>query len=391
MRPRIIVLVLFSLVIGTIASLGLAELALRAAGVSSRLVYEPNPNYGWGLAPNDSFAWNTEGRTLEIETNSKGLRDYEHTYEKPADVTRVLVLGDSFIEALQVELDDSFAGALQSTLNGDSGGVGLRRRVEVINAGVSGYGTDNALLFFEHEGYRYQPDLVLLGFYLGNDVRNNWHVLEERDAGGARKPHYEVTADGLAVRRYPFAEHTRWSTRARVFLNRHSRLYALIRESANRLRRGGAPPDDASARTISSVPLDLELFQARPPAVWDDAWNVTRAILGELNDRVEESGAMFMAFAIPTAAQVDEAAWNEKVASTEVLRAVDWAMEAPNARFAEICRQERIRCLDLLPALRAEAAAAGRAPYFPEDSHWNEAGHRAAAGAVADAIRESLR
>src|SRR5207244_3784662 len=79
------------------------------------------------------------------------------------------------VEAMHVPLDVSFARLLEQHLN--TGGA--EQRVEVVSAGVSGYGTASELLYFEREGKRYQPDLVVLAFYPGNDVKNNSPTLED--------------------------------------------------------------------------------------------------------------------------------------------------------------------------------------------------------------------
>ena len=52
------------------------------------------------------------------------------------------------------------------------------RGVEVLNLGVGGYGTAQQLLTLEEDGLRYRPDLVVLGFFLGNDVQNNSRAIE---------------------------------------------------------------------------------------------------------------------------------------------------------------------------------------------------------------------
>ncbi|MBU1849701.1 MAG: hypothetical protein KKH40_03155, partial [Nanoarchaeota archaeon] len=44
---------------------------------------------------------------------------------------------------------------------------------EVINLGVSGYGTDQELILLQKEGLKYNPDVVILGFYLENDKPDN--------------------------------------------------------------------------------------------------------------------------------------------------------------------------------------------------------------------------
>ena len=52
------------------------------------------------------------------------------------------------------------------------------RRVEVINFGVSGYGTVQELMTLRHYVWDYDPDVVVLAFTTGNDVRNNLRALE---------------------------------------------------------------------------------------------------------------------------------------------------------------------------------------------------------------------
>ena len=123
-----------------------------------------------------------------MEINPKGLRDFEYKYEKDSDRFRIMILGDSFSEAFTIPLNDTFHKRLEKKLNKS----GLPK-IEVINTGVSGFGTDNELLFFIHEGYKYEPDLVLLLFNLGNDVTDNFQGL----AFESRKPHFILEGGNL--------------------------------------------------------------------------------------------------------------------------------------------------------------------------------------------------
>lgn len=64
----------------------------------------------------------------------------------------------------------------------------------------------------------------------------------------------------------------------------------------------------------------------------------------------------------------------------------------PHAQWdylASLCAQNGLPCFDLTPALAAEARKAldqGRFVYFPDDTHWNARGIRAAMAAVAKAL-----
>ena len=61
------------------------------------------------------------------------------------------------------------------------------KRIEVINAGVSGWGTDDELRYLTEYGLKYQPDLVVVAMTLHNDISDNlrqdWHRVPERRAG----------------------------------------------------------------------------------------------------------------------------------------------------------------------------------------------------------------
>lgn len=384
MRIKQAVFALTTLVVGCVIAVVFAELTLRVLGTTSRLVYRPNAYYGWGHTPNDRFSWNTEGRDVEVEINSLGLRDKEYPYQKPADTLRVLVLGDSFPEALQVPLDESFSEVLESALAGAAPGA---RKIEVLNAGVSGYGTDNALLFFLNEGYKYSPDIVLLTFYIGNDVRNNWYRLEERDSGGARKPHFEPGADGLVLEDYPFAAHESFTTRVKVFLNRHFRLYSFARELRDRLQ---AANNVSASSPGTAIPLDLQLFRGEPGAEWETAWTVTDGLLGKLQQEVQARAGRLLVVNVPTAFQIHADIWQSRLSAVPSLADVDWTFDAPNQRLDEICVRHGIDHVDLLEPLRAAAADTGSQLYLVSDNHWNANGHRTAALLVKTKVLEML-
>jgi hypothetical protein len=111
--------------------------------------------------------------------NSHGFRDYERSYEKPEGVYRILVLGDSYIEALQVQLEDAFTAQLERMLNEQSSFM----KFEVLSLGQSGFGTAEEYLRYINFGLLYDPDLVILAFTTGNDFRNNSKLLNRDYVG----------------------------------------------------------------------------------------------------------------------------------------------------------------------------------------------------------------
>src|SRR3954466_14418520 len=156
-------------------ALVLGEMALRVVGFSYPNFWRPDPVVGTVLAPGME-GWQRDEGSAYVKVSARGLRDREHSTAKPAGVYRIAVLGDSYAEAMQVDLERAFWALLPKKLEacGFAGG----KRMEPINFGVSGYGTGNELLTLQTRVWSYEPDMVLLAFFPGNDVRNNSPALE---------------------------------------------------------------------------------------------------------------------------------------------------------------------------------------------------------------------
>src|SRR6185295_4155227 len=112
----------------------------------------------------------------------------ELPYEKPAGTFRVLVVGDSNVAGFEVGEDETFTRVAEKILR-DKG-----YRVEFINGGHRGYGTDQSLLFLEDEGMKYHPDLVLY-FWSDNDLDDN--ITIHRPFRPFGKGWFDVDANGV--------------------------------------------------------------------------------------------------------------------------------------------------------------------------------------------------
>jgi lysophospholipase L1-like esterase len=117
--------------------------------------------------PNAVYRHKSADVEVWFRINGQGLRaDRDYPYAKPPGVRRIVSLGDSFTAGYEVQGDETFSSVLERA---------LRERgydVEVLNAGVSGYSTAEAVLYLERELLRYEPDLVLVSFF-GNDLVDN--------------------------------------------------------------------------------------------------------------------------------------------------------------------------------------------------------------------------
>ena len=165
---------LLVMIVAVVLVFGAAEFAVRLLFKDDVVLfprYHTSAQYGQfalrRIRPNSVF-WHTsvDGR-WRFETNSQGFRNATHIgYRKEAGTVRIMSLGDSHTQGYEVSQGNTFSAVIERYLQ--KAGY----RAEVINAGVSGFSTAEALLFLENEGVRYQPDVVVLGFY-ANDYGDN--------------------------------------------------------------------------------------------------------------------------------------------------------------------------------------------------------------------------
>jgi len=127
--------------------------------------YIPRPNstgtQHFGTNPDGYF---DEGATLTYKINSLGFRGKETTIEKPDNTIRIAGIGDSFTFGSGVRNADTFLSVLESNLADSLDGT----NVEVLNLGVGGYNTVHELSLLYHTGVKFQPDIVVLCFFLND-------------------------------------------------------------------------------------------------------------------------------------------------------------------------------------------------------------------------------
>ncbi|MBI3565244.1 MAG: SGNH/GDSL hydrolase family protein, partial [Elusimicrobia bacterium] len=164
---------------GLLFALVLAESVLRLTGLRLPEFWRSDPVVGLSLRPGTAGWFVDEGRA-PVRINSDGFRDRERTREKPAGTFRALVLGDSFTEAVQVPLEDTFEQRAERALAACPALKG--RPVEVLNWGVRGYGTVEELELLKLRAESFSPDVVVLAHYPETDLLDNARAWARPDA-----------------------------------------------------------------------------------------------------------------------------------------------------------------------------------------------------------------
>jgi hypothetical protein len=376
------------LLIGITLSLILSETALRMVGFGRPSLFVADPIAGRFHRPNVKLTDTDEGHGI-VSINSVGLRDREHTLEKPPHTYRIAVLGDSYAEARQVNQEETFWALLEAKLN-RCRPFGEKTNIEVINFGVSGYGTAQELQTLRYRVWNYSPDMVLLAFLTGNDVCNNSRALEK----DKNRPFFELAQDGTLVLDQKFLSapafvqrRSAW-TRFKYGLAGASRLVQLALLAKERFRRSAgsrAGPGEKGRAREAEEGLDKAVYLTDGGRDWERAWDVTEMLLAQMHTEVTERGAAFLAATLSNGDQVQpNAAYTDRFMRSLGIEDVF----GPDRRVAEFGRKHGFDVITLAPRLQKTAREKGIYMHgFGSNlghGHWNKDGHRYAAEILAE-------
>ncbi len=328
---------------------------------------------GWKLKPGVSGEWKGEGASF-VQVNSDGLRDREHTKAKPPNTLRVAVLGDSFTEAIHVPVEQTFWSKLERKL-GNCEAVKGRKNVEVINFGVQGYGTAQELIMLRKKVWDYNPDIVVLAFFVGNDVINNSPKLEydryrpffRYDASGKLLP--DMSFRNLA----PIDRNTNAVSFVDLmpsWLVNNSRIIQVIKKIDL----------DRKKRQLSGDFSALSSKNFNPPqdAAWKDAWRVTEGLIVKMRNEVVQKKADFLVVTIGDPIQVErDPAKRKKFMQENNIQDLFY----PDRRLEKLGVSQSFRVLNLSEQFQGytekyQVCAHGFDNSVPCGGHWNELGHR---------------
>jgi hypothetical protein len=286
--------------------------------------------------------------------NSRGFFDEEWTPAPAPGVWRVAVLGDSFVVGI-VPLRENYVTLADDALGPD---------IELLNLGVVHTEVPEYLQVLRTEGLPRRPDLVVLSFYIGNDI-HDVVTSELFSASGCK------TLQAVRVL---------W----RVLST--GGIYGEIDRAEE------SPLVDEPDGTRTEVPMMTErehldrewkhldsLFRDPPDRGMRDSWRDTERAIRRFVAECRAAGVPVVATIAPDEIQVDPELL-ARVAGERGVPAEEFDLEYPNRRLLALFAELDVPALDFLPALRAAQAEA--VTYHPRAVHWNRRGNAAVAAVL---------
>jgi hypothetical protein len=344
-------------------------------GAPIRQIFRYHPVIGYVYFPRAHInSWRRpDGKNMEFLVNSAGVRsDREYSVQKPADVYRILVFGESQAAGVYQTNDRRFSDLMEQRNPG----------LEVINLAIPGTGTDQQLLTFEQIGCKYEHDLVILVPYLMTIRRNVARSLPRQNPETGRiayvpKPWFELSTgeDGsevLELRNVPVpAEHWRTNPQPDQVADQIARRVrqAGKRRSLIRVAKKAILPLLGRLR-CDPFPLLKRLgYDPYPEYQSPDTeeWRLMAAIIRRFAR--EASPKPFVIAPLVSSPYMQFS-----------LGRSYWQ------RFSSLVDGKRVFLIDLLPHFRRLGREAVRC-FFEDDSHLSDFGH----SVLADAVEAELR
>jgi hypothetical protein len=378
---------LFLIIFGLALAFVIGEISFRLLGYSRGIYYADKSTGLVVLQPNQNLIWAKDCYRNTVVSNSLGFHDVQFNKNKPADIFRIAVVGDSQVESLQVPLEKTWYKILESKLNNEFSKQ--EKKFEIYSFGHSGNGQMLDYLYLKNYALDYKLDLVIDLFLVENDFRddslalNQKYVQQTGDAGAYAKLIPIVDKEGTIDIPASEAElakikkQQRPTTFLKELLKKSSLIYTLYQKfQAIQL----SLREKSQIGTGQDVPVDFEVFLNVYPPGWEKIWGNEERLILTINKTANDNGAKFLLVTTGGATRVER----DKLKANYISQ-LDF--DKPEKIFNDFTARNNIFYLALTDPLRKKYLETNQDIMFPCDGHWNELGHQWTADAIFDYLR----
>jgi len=319
--------------------------------IALRIYNHYSPSFVFYDASYNRFRGKPFADHWNFKLNSQGFKDKEFSEEK-GDAYRILGIGDSFAFGV-VPYQYNYLTLIESQLRPRHPGV------EVYNMGIPSIGPEDYLSILVHEGLAFQPDMVLLSFFIGNDFKES--------------------------RKRKLLEYSYVASLLRHLINLQTRYEGAVANS--KAEYCDDCPNFAREHYLKIESKRSAIYleeNERFPAQLDRAVHY----LNQIKMISDSLGIDFVVAVLPDEVQVSRDLWRDvRRAHFVDTEEREWDLVRPNRLLAEELNRLGIDHVDLYEHFADELAPR---LYKPRDSHWNIAGNQLAADVLGDYILQHL-
>ncbi len=359
---------------GIVVSFLLIEFLLRIfLPPQTTLKFYDNPVFGSAFVPNQKglFVTETKEYSSNVEINSQGWPDIEHTVDKPKDTYRILILGDSFVENLQVPFEKRFFRQLQDKLG---------NKFEIIAMGRGNTGMAQQYLILKKYGLKYKPDLVIQMFLTANDVKNNSPVLQN----DPYLPYFEIDEDNNLKEIPQIKRSDRKLSSLKEILKKFEITKIILSLRQKYLEK--------NASTLAwGYPIDYHIYDSSYSSEYQKAWEITKRLILETKKITEESQAKYILVTLANNEQVDFKVQEEIFNKYPNMKNANPDFEKPDKIIKEFSENENITYWQMLPYFQNYIINnLNSTTHYFYDGHWNETGTNLAAEFLFENLKNYL-
>jgi hypothetical protein len=290
----------------------------------------------------------------------------EDVFNKKKGVIRILGLGDSFSVYLR-DKKLNYINILQ-----DKFVTSGRGEVEIVNAGMEAMGPGYYWQILRKLGDSFKPDLVLVGFFVGNDFEEETFsvfignfINEPKDLGKRYSKYYRFRS---------------WRLH-RLVKNKYTRYREEQRREVEVKHQPAQQVGTFSQETYLEIEKERSwIFDKNKRAVLDRDWRGCAETIRKMKAWCDQRQIKLVIAILPEQFQVDRALREAVLTKYKHIAAENLDLTYPDNLIVNLCRTHDIHCLDLLGPFQEEGKT--RQLYSLNDSHWNEAGNRLAADLI---------
>lgn len=337
--------------------------------------FQPDSLLAFRFVPASHYWYRGENdHPITGRINSWGWRDREWSRKQDPGVARIAVLGDSYVEAFQVESDSTFLRMAERTIQSASG-----RRVELMNFGRSGFTQTEQLLILQSDVLPFAPTIVVVCFLPSNDIAD----VRPETAPLTERPFFRPDGDTLRLDT-SFRQQRVFRLKVRIDpLKRRSALVSLVAERYTLLRamRAGRPPDlPRNSGPPEKVSGPLSLCTNSPDPRLAQSYALCKRLLGEIASVCRQHQIPMLLVCLDTGAHVVE--------TEEQLRRLDPSFDAFFFERDLAAQMDSLGAafLGLQGPMRQASQAGARTHWV----HWSYDGHRVVARTLAPKLIEML-